>query len=124
MTSKILVVDDEEDILELVRIILESEGYTVVTATSGEEALRLVESWKPSLVILDVVLPGVSGLDVCRQLRWNPRTHSVKVALFTALGTEVDMRLGAGDKADAYVLKPFREADLLRVVNDLLHGAA
>ena len=93
MSRRILVVDDERDILDLARIILKSGGYDVMTTTSGEEALRIISMKKPDLVLLDVVLPGVSGLDVCRLLKRDPGTRSIKVVLFTALGTEVDMML-------------------------------
>jgi CheY-like chemotaxis protein len=121
MSRRILVVDDERDILDLARIVLESGGYEVTTVASGEEALRIISMKKPDLVLLDVVLPGVSGLDVCRLLRRDPGTRSVKVVLFTALGTEVDMMLEKKDKADGYISKPFTSKTLLDLVGRLLN---
>jgi CheY-like chemotaxis protein len=121
MNRKILVVDDEPDILDLARITLESGGYDVVTAASGEEALQLIIRDKPDLALLDVVLPGLSGLELCRRLKRDPTTYSpIKVVLFTALGTEVDMMLEKRDKADGYLAKPFTSKSLLGLVGRLL----
>ena len=121
MNQRILVVDDEGDILDLARIVLESGGYDVATAASGEEALRIISMKKPDLVLLDVVLPGVSGLDVCRLLKRDPGTRPIKVVLFTALGTEVDMMLEKKDQADGYLAKPFTSKMLLDLVGKLLN---
>jgi DNA-binding response OmpR family regulator len=121
MNRKILVVDDELDILDLVRITLKSGRYDVVTATSGEEALQLISQEKPNLVLLDVVLPGLSGLELCRRLKRDPTTYSpIKVVLFTALGTEVDTMLEKRDKADGYLAKPFSSKTLLGLMERLL----
>lgn len=121
MSRRILVVDDERDILDLARIILKSGGYDVATAASGEEALKIISMKKPDLVLLDVVLPGVSGLEVCRRLKRYPGTPPIKVVLFTALGTEVDMMLEKKDKADGYISKPFTSKTLLNMVGRLLN---
>ena len=121
MNRKILVVDDELDILDLTRITLESGRYDVITTTSGEEALQLISQEKPDLVILDVVLPGLSGLELCRRLKRDSTTYSpIKVVLFTALGTEVDMVLEKKDKADGYLAKPFSCKTLLGLMERLL----
>ena len=117
---RILIVDDEPDILDLAKITLLSGGYEVLTAASGEEAMPIVIDKNPTLVILDVVLPGVSGLEICRRLRRDPRTRGIKVILFTALGTEVDMMLEKKDKADGYLAKPFLRNDLLALTLKLL----
>ncbi len=123
---KILIVDDEPDILDLAKITLLSGGYEVSTTASGEEALDMISENHPDLVLLDVVLPGVSGLEICRRLKRDPKTHSIKVILFTALGTEVDMMLEPKDKADGYMTKPFSNRDLLGLVGKILgaKGAA
>ena len=113
---RILVVDDEEDVLELARIILGAEGYRVITASSGEEALSIIRDSRPDLVLLDVVMPGLSGLDVCRQLKRDKNKRSIPVIMFTALGSEVDMMLSKQEKADDYVLKPFSQRVLLEKV--------
>ena len=122
--AKILVVDDEEDVLELARVFLEAEGYTVQTAESGEEALARLEEDKPDLVLLDVVMPGLSGLDVCRRLKRDESTRGIPVVIFTALGTEVDMMLAEGDKADGYLQKPFTRSLLLEKVKQFLGNSA
>ena len=121
MSRRILVVDDEGDILDLARIVLESGGYDVATTASGEEALVIISERRPDLVLLDVVLPGVSGLEVCRRLKRDPGTRPIKVVLFTALGTEVDMMLEKKDKADGYISKPFTSKILLNMVGRLLN---
>ena len=114
--KRILVVDDESDILEMTGAMLESNGYVVESAASGEEALRLIAEKKPDLVLLDVVLPDVTGLDVCRRLKRNPETRQLPVIMFSALGVEVDMMLEDGVKADAYLGKPFTMKALLEKV--------
>jgi DNA-binding response OmpR family regulator len=121
--NKVLIIDDEQDVLDLAQEILEEEGYEVYSTVDGEETFDLVSSFKPDLVLLDVVLPGISGLDICRKLRRDKKTRGVKVILFTALGTEVDMMLEKPDKADDYLLKPFNNSGLIDKVNGLLRGA-
>lgn len=120
MKQKILIVDDEPDILELARIAIESGGYNVITATSGEQALQIIPKENPDLILLDVVLPGISGLEICRQLKKDPINRFIKVILFTALGTEVDMMLEDKAKADGYIAKPFSNKDLLAMINKLI----
>ena len=121
MMYKILVVDDEEDVQQLARIILESEGYMVLTASSGEETLNILSHSKPDLVLLDVVLPGISGLDICRQMKRDKNMRDIPVIMFTALGSGVDMMLSKQEKADDYILKPFTRKMLLEKVERLLH---
>jgi len=118
--AKILVVDDEPDILELARLMLESQGYMVATESSGEDALRSVDADRPDLVLLDAVMPGLSGLDVCRRLKRGKETRGIPVVMFTALGPEVDLMLAEGEKADGYILKPFTRKQLLDKVENLL----
>jgi two-component system alkaline phosphatase synthesis response regulator PhoP len=103
----ILVVDDEEDILELVRYNLHREGYTVVCTTSGEEALTLAQREAPDLVILDLMLPGIDGLAVARHLRQHSATSDVPIVMLTAKGEEADVVTGLELGADDYVTKPF-----------------
>jgi len=118
--SKILVVDDEEDVLSLTRIMLESKEYRVTTANSGEEALTIIANDKPDLVLLDVVMPGVHGLDVCRTLKRDESTRHIPVVMFTALGSGVYLMLAEEDKADGYIGKPFTSKTLLDLVERLL----
>ena len=92
--TRVLVVDDELDILEMTRIMLESSGFDVITASDGEKALKIVEEKTIDLMLLDAVMPGVHGLDVCRTLKRNPGTKDIPIIIFSVLGTGVDMMLG------------------------------
>jgi len=94
---KILVVDDERDIVELLSYNLEKEGFTVIKAYDGEEALKLVKAKKPDLVILDLMLPGIQGIEVCKTIRGNPETATLPVIMVTAKGEEVDRGRRAGN---------------------------
>ncbi|GAB6906377.1 DNA-binding response regulator in two-component regulatory system with PhoR (or CreC) [Desulfosarcina cetonica] len=105
--EKILVVDDEEDILELVRYNLAREGYAVACAASGEEALKAAESEAVDLIVLDLMLPGIDGLEVARRLRQNPATKETPIVMLTAKGEEADVVAGLELGADDYVTKPF-----------------
>jgi two-component system phosphate regulon response regulator PhoB len=105
--EKILVVEDEEDILELIRYNLTREGYRVDTATSGEDGLRAAMRDKPDLVVLDLMLPGIDGIEVCRRLKADPQTRFIPVVMVTAKGEEVDVVTGLELGADDYLTKPF-----------------
>ena len=118
--TRVLVVDDELDVLELTRIMLESSGFEVITASDGEKALEIVEEKNIDLILIDAVMPGVNGLDVCRTLKRNPKTRGVPIIIFSALGTGVDMMLEENDKADAYISKPFTRNILLDKVQGQL----
>ncbi len=111
--TRILVVDDELDILEMTRIMLESSGFEVITVSDGEKALDFVEETSIDLILLDAVMPGIHGLDICRTLKRSPRTRGIPIIIFSALGTGVDMMLEEKDKADAYISKPFTRKILL-----------
>jgi two-component system phosphate regulon response regulator PhoB len=116
----ILVVDDEEDILELVRYNLAKEGYRVEGATSGEEALRRATTELPNLLVLDLMLPGVGGLDVCRTLKANPKTQHIPIVMLTAKGEEADVVTGLELGADDYITKPFSPRILVARVRAVL----
>lgn len=103
----ILVVDDEEDIIELVKYNLTREGYNITCATSGEDALKIAGSAPPDLIVLDLMLPDIDGLEVTRQLKSNPKTHSVPIVMLTAKGEESDIVAGLELGADDYIAKPF-----------------
>jgi DNA-binding response OmpR family regulator len=108
--AQILVVEDEENILEAVRYNLESHGYDTLTATDGIKGLELARAMHPDLVILDVMLPGMDGLEVCRQIR---RDRDVPIMMLTARGEEVDRVVGLELGADDYVTKPFSMRELM-----------
>lgn len=106
----ILVVDDEQAIADLIEIHLLSEGYRVIKAGSGEEAVRLVESQQPDLVILDIMMPGMDGLAVCRAIR---RDRNVPILMLSAKSEDVDKILGLKTGADDYLTKPFNPLELV-----------
>jgi len=105
--DKILVIDDEEDILELLRFNLTKEGYQVCSACTGEEALSLARAERPDLVLLDLMLPGIDGLEVARRLKADPLTRSMPIVMLTAKGEESDIVTGLELGAEDYVTKPF-----------------
>lgn len=105
--ENILIVEDEKDIQELVRYNLSKEGYRVTCADSGEEALKKVQSLHPDLVVLDLMLPGVDGLEVCRQMKKQAATEHIPIIMLTAKGDESDIVAGLEMGADDYVTKPF-----------------
>ncbi len=118
--KQILVVEDEEDILELVCFNLKKEGYRVKGVTSGEEALQEVERQIPSLIILDLMLPGADGFDVCKSLRSDSRTKAVPVIMLTARSEEADIVIGLELGADDYLTKPFSPRELIARVRAIL----
>lgn len=105
--GRILVVEDEEDILELISYNLSREGYRVSTATTGEEGLRLALRDKPDLIVLDLMLPGIDGIEVCRRLKADPQVRYIPVVMVTAKGEEADVVTGLELGADDYLTKPF-----------------
>ena len=120
---QILVVEDEADIRDLVRYNLEQEGFTLLEAADGEQALAFARKHRPQLVILDLMLPGMNGLEVCRVLRSDERTAKLPVLMLTARATEVDKVLGLEMGADDYVTKPFSPRELVARVKALLRRA-
>ena len=118
--EKILVVDDEEDILELVRYNLAKEGYQVKCVTSGEDALKAASEETPDIVLLDLMLPGVHGLDVCRNLKSNESTMNIPIVMLTAKGEDADIVAGLELGADDYVTKPFSPRVLLARIRVVL----
>ena len=116
----ILVVDDEEDILELVEYNLLKNGYEVTCVTSGEEALQTAREKLPDLVILDLMLPGVDGLEVCKDLKNSDKTSGILILMLTAKSEEADIVTGLELGADDYVLKPFSPRVLLARVKAVL----
>ena len=121
--ESILVVDDEEDVLELVRYNLDRSGYRVETASSGEEALAKARRKLPDLVILDLMLPGMDGLEVCKRLKNNVKTEGLPIIVLTAKGEETDVVTGLELGADDYVTKPFSPKVLIARVRRILRRA-
>jgi len=119
-SEKILVVEDETDILEVIQYNLEREGFAVQTSTDGGEALDLARSESPDLMLLDLMLPGMDGLEVCRRLKEDPLTRNVPVIMVTAKGEESDVVIGLGMGADDYVIKPFSPRELVARVRAVM----
>src|SRR5690625_5605485 len=110
MNSKILVVEDEQPISDIVKFNLEKEGYEVVCAFDGEEAIELAESENPDLILLDIMLPKKDGNEVCREIR---KTQTMPIIMLTAKDSEIDKVLGLELGADDYVTKPFSNRELI-----------
>ena len=121
--DKVLVVDDEFILRDLMRTILEEEGFSVITASDGEEALTKADNDLPDLIILDLMMPGKSGLEVCKILKSQSETKHIPVVMATVLGREVDRTLTKEAGADAHFMKPFSALALLSEVRRQLDNA-
>jgi DNA-binding response OmpR family regulator len=121
MRQKILVVDDEPDILELVSFNLRAEGYDVVTATSGPEALNQARAILPDLIVLDLMIPELDGIAVCEILHRLPSTAPIPIIMLTAWKSELSRLVGLDAGAKDYITKPFSPRDLVSRVNRALH---
>ena len=117
---KILIVDDEAGIRKILRLFLEIEGFTVLEAVSASQAQQIVEKEKPHLMILDVVLCGQTGFEVCEWIKTNPETKNTVVILFTALNQEHDYKEGERVKCDHYLTKPQNPKDIVKKVKEYL----
>ena len=116
----ILVIDDEKDLIELVRYNLENDGFDVIAATDGQSGLEVVKKHRPDLVVLDLMMPGLDGLQVCQQLRADPRSASIPLIMLTAKATEADRIIGLELGADDYITKPFSPREVIARVKALL----
>ena len=121
MASTVLVVDDEKNIVQLARLYLNKEGYQVEAAYDGLEALKMAKSVRPDLIILDLMMPEMDGLDVCKELR---KTSNVPIIMLTAKGDDVDRIVGLEIGADDYMTKPFNPRELVARVKAVLRRAA
>ncbi len=129
---KVLVIEDDEDIIELITYNLKRDGYIITTATSGEDGLRRLKMESPSIILLDLMLPGIDGLEVCRTIKGDSATKNVPVIMLTAKGEDADIVTGLEMGADDYMVKPFSPRVLLariktvlrRKTKDELHSSA
>jgi len=119
----VLVADDDEDILLLVTTRLRRDGFDIISARSGDEALALVRERRPALAVLDIGMPGLDGVQVLEQIRADDDLRTMLVVLLTAKAQESDVRRGFDAGADAYVKKPFSPADLSARVRELLDSS-
>jgi len=116
--NRVLVIDDEPDVLELISMILTGNGFEVFKALTGEEGLIMVPNVNPDLVVLDVVLPGLSGFEICKLVKG--RFKNVKVLMVSALDREIDRRYAEEYGADGYISKPFKKDELLREIDRIM----
>jgi len=125
MAKKVLVADDEPNIVTALEFLLERNGYEVYIARNGEAALKLVEQHQPDLVLLDVMMPGKSGYEVCARMRERAEWRHIKIVMLTAKGREVEISKGLSIGADLYITKPFSTQELIARISGLLGvGAA
>jgi DNA-binding response OmpR family regulator len=117
----LLIIDDEKDLVELLRYnLVEKEGYDVISANDGQSGLEIAQRHKVDLIVLDLMMPGMDGLDVCRRLRADPRTNRVPLIMLTAKATEADRIVGLEMGADDYITKPFSPRELVARVKAIL----
>jgi len=121
--QKILVIEDEPDILEVIEYNLARDGFRVVTARDGDAGLRLARAELPDAVVLDLMLPGIDGLEICRRLRADDVTRTLPIVMVTAKGEEADIVVGLGIGADDYLTKPFSPRELVARVRAVLRRA-
>jgi DNA-binding response OmpR family regulator len=123
MSKEILIVEDEPGVMAAIRFLMEQQGYRVRVAASGEDALDLIFKNKPDLVLLDIMLPGMSGWEVCENIRIKPDYRTVKIVFLTARRDEAEIARGLALGADAYITKPFNNDYLTAKVKALLESA-
>lgn len=116
----ILIIEDERDIVEILEYNLEREGFHVLSATNGEKGLEIAQAKRPAAIILDLMLPGLDGIEVAKRLRQDPNTREIGILMLTAKSEESDVILGLGVGADDYVVKPFKLKELIARVKALL----
>lgn len=120
MTKTLLIADDEPNIVISVEYLMKREGFEVLVAGDGEEALAKIREHRPDIVLLDVMMPKKSGFDVCQEVRADPALSGVRILMLTAKGRETEVTKGLALGADAYMTKPFSTRDLVEKVRQLL----
>ena len=120
MPKEILIVDDEPSIVVPIQFLMEQQGYNVLVAENGEDALDIIYKYKPDLILLDIMLPRIDGYEVCEIVRLNPEYRNIKIIFLTAKGREVEIAKGLALGANAYITKPFSNTELVAKVKELL----
>ncbi len=120
MPPKILIVDDEPNIVLPLQFLMEQNNFQVIIASSGEEAIEKIMQFTPDLILLDIMLPGIDGYEVCEIVRLNPKWKDTKIIFLTAKGRDVDVAKGLVLGADEYIIKPFANAEVVDKVKGLL----
>ena len=122
MSFKILIVDDEPNIVIPLQFLMEQNGYNVMVSSTGDDAMEMISSFMPDLVLLDIMLPGLDGYEVCQMMHENSDLRHIKIIFLTAMGRDADMAKGLAIGADSYITKPFSNADVVETVRILLEG--
>ncbi len=120
MGKKILIADDEPNIVVSLEFLMKQRGYVVRIANNGEDALNAIGEFAPDLILLDVMMPRMSGYDLCQKVRENPAWQGIKIIMLSAKGRDIEVTKGMAVGADAYVTKPFSTKDLIAKVRDML----
>lgn len=120
--KKILIVDDEPNIIVPLEFLMEQNHYEVRVAETGERALEIIPAYEPDLILLDIMLPGIDGYEVCQKIRKNPKFNQVKIIFISAMARSIDVAKGMELSADEYITKPFSTADVVKKIKTLLEG--
>jgi DNA-binding response OmpR family regulator len=120
MGKKILIADDEPNIVVSLEFLMKQRGYVVRIANDGEDAFNAIGEFAPDLILLDVMMPRMSGYDLCQKVRENPAWQGIKIIMLSAKGRDIEVTKGMAVGADAYVTKPFSTKDLIAKVRDML----
>ena len=120
MGKKILIADDEPNIVVSLEFLMKQKGYVVRVANTGEDALAAIGEFGPDLILLDVMMPRMSGYDLCQRVRENPAWQAIRIIMLSAKGRDIEVTKGMAVGADAYVTKPFSTKDLIAKVQELL----
>jgi DNA-binding response OmpR family regulator len=120
MGKKILIADDEPNIVVSLEFLMKQRGYVVRVATDGEDAFNAIGDFRPDLILLDVMMPRMSGYDLCQKVRENPAWADIKIIIISAKGRDIEVTKGMAVGADAYVTKPFSTKDLIARVAEML----
>lgn len=120
MKKRILIVDDEPNIVVPLEFLMTQNNYDVQTADTGEKALDLISTWKPDLVLLDIMLPGMDGYEVCQKIRQEKELNPVRIVFLSAMARSIDIAKGMGLAADDYITKPFANDYVVSKIKELL----
>jgi len=120
MAKKVLIADDEPNIVISLEFLMQRNGYEVMTTPDGDQALRLLDTFRPDLILLDIMLPLRNGFEVCQRIRENPGWKNTRIVMLTAKGREVEVTKGLALGADVYITKPFSTQELLASVRQLI----
>lgn len=120
MKKRILIVDDEPNIIVPLEFLMEQNNYDVKTADTGEKALDLISNWKPDLILLDIMLPGMDGYEVCQKIRQEKEFNEIRIVFLSAMARSIDIAKGMGLAADDYITKPFAIDFVVSKIKELM----